>query len=191
MKEQDLPAREENRNVSQKTDYKRDLNFYKVFLKRFIPVLNKIGNKKIKLFAWILEHMTWDNKIPYTFRQLSEKSDISYPVVVRTMKELQEVNFLRKNNSGMYMVNPEVIFKGTYQRRCMVLEQFRGLERRCQMPAREYRLLLIQEDIKKLQKQEQIILKQIKEKEAEKEGQIEEQKEDPKEDQIEDQIEDQ
>ncbi len=31
-------------------DYEKDINFYKIFLKKFDKVLDKIGNQKIRVF---------------------------------------------------------------------------------------------------------------------------------------------
>lgn len=148
-------------DIVESVEYEKDINFYKIFLKKFDQVLDKIGNQKIRLFIWILEHLSWDNKLPYTFRQLSKETSISYAVVARTMKELQEIDFLRKHNTGMYIVNPDIIFRGTYQRRCRVAVEYDRLGRQHQMDSYEDALLSVQKNISRLKRKEKSIQKKI------------------------------
>lgn len=139
----------------------KDVNFYKIFLKRFDKVLDKIGNQKIRVFIWILEHLSWDNKLPYTFRQLSKETGASYAVVARTMKELQEIDFIRKHNTGSYIVNPDIIFRGTYQRRCQVAGEYERIKLEHQKSSYEDDLNSVQRKIRKLQKQEENLRQRI------------------------------
>lgn len=110
-------------------DSKRDSNFYKLFLNNFISSMESITNQKTNLVFWLLQHMTKKNEILYTYRQISESTGMSYGTVADTMKTLQNADFLRKHNSGYYMINPDIIYKGTLQRRCMTLELYRSLQK--------------------------------------------------------------
>lgn len=148
-------------DVVEGVEHEKDINFYKIFLKKFDKVLDKIGNQKIRVFIWILEHISWDNKLPYTFRQLSKETGTSYAVVARTMKDLQEIDFLRKHNTGMYMVNPDIIFRGTYQRRCRVAMEYDRLGHQHQVDSYEDDLLSVQKNIRRLQKKEKSIQQRI------------------------------
>lgn len=144
-------------DLIESVDYEKDINFYKIFLKKFDTVLDKIGNQKIRVFIWILEHISWDNKLPYTFRQISKETGTSYAVVAKTMKNLQEIDFLRKHNTGMYIVNPDIIFRGTYQRRCRVAMEYDRLKHQHQMDSYEDDLVSVQKKIKRLQEKEKSI----------------------------------
>lgn len=148
-------------DLIESVDYEKDINFYKIFLKKFDTVLDKIGNQKIRVFIWILEHISWDNKLPYTFRQLSKETGTSYAVVAKTMKNLQEIDFLRKHNTGMYIVNPDIIFRGTYQRRCRVAMEYDRLKHQHQMDSYEDDLVSVQKKIKRLQEKEKSIQQRI------------------------------
>lgn len=140
----------------------KDMNFYKLFLMGFERVLKRIGNKKTELFLWIIHNMTKDNLLYYSFREISDKSGISYATVAQTMKELHEEDFLRRESSGIYIVNPDVIFKGTYQRRCMAWYRYCETDRNEQMSFNEKRLHNIQKTISSLQKQEERIKRDMK-----------------------------
>lgn len=102
----------------------RDFNFHKVWLSHVINSLDLIGNQKTKLAFWILDNLDRENKLTMTYRQISEKSGISYQTVSRTMKSLLESNFLQQINQGAYRVNPNVIFKGSRNGRLNVLYQY-------------------------------------------------------------------
>ena len=72
-----------------------------------------------------------ENKITMTYRQIADKSGMSYQTVYRTMNALIESDFLVKINGGAYRVNPDVLFKGGKNDRLNVLLQYRNEKRWC------------------------------------------------------------
>lgn len=106
----------------------RDFNFHKVWLESIINSMDLLGNQKIRLAFWIIQHLNKENQLVMTQRQISEKSGISLKTVSVTMKALLDSNFLRKINGGAYCVNPDVLFKGTRNGRMNVLIQYNSLE---------------------------------------------------------------
>ncbi|CEK35788.1 Firmicute plasmid replication protein (RepL) [[Clostridium] sordellii] len=102
----------------------RDFNFHKIWLSHIINSLDLIGNQKTKLAFWILDNLDKENKLTMTYRQISEKSGISYQTVSRTMKSLIDSDFLQQINQGAYRVNPNVVFKGSRNGRLNVLYQY-------------------------------------------------------------------
>ena len=102
----------------------RDFNFHKVWLSHIINSLDLIGNQKTKLAFWIIENLNKENQLIMTYRQISEKSGISYQTVGRTMKALIESNFIQQINQGAYRVNPDVLFKGGRKDRLNVLIEY-------------------------------------------------------------------
>lgn len=102
----------------------RDFNFHKVWLNHIITSLDLIGNKKIKLAFWIIEHLNKENQLIMTYRQISEESKVSLDTVRVTMSALLKSNFLVRINQGAYQVNPDVIFKGSRNGRMNVLCQY-------------------------------------------------------------------
>ena len=110
--------------ISQVED--RDFNFHKLWLQMFINGLDRIANKKMKLAFWIIDHLDKENKLVYTFRRMAEETGLSIDTIIRTMKELQNGDppFLKKLQSGVYVVNPDVLYKGSHQNRMGVIYQF-------------------------------------------------------------------
>lgn len=111
--------------VSQVED--RDFNFHKLWLRMFIEGLDRIANKKMRLAFWIIDHLNKENQLIYTFKRMAEETGISEYTVILTMKELQNGNppFLKKLHSGAYVVNPDILYKGSHQSRMGVIYQFR------------------------------------------------------------------
>lgn len=101
----------------------RDFNFHKVWLQHLVNSLDSISNQKLRLAFWIIENLNKENQLVMTQRQIAEKSKMSLSTVQRTMKELQEGEpaFLVRINSGAYMVNPSIIWKGSHSSRMGVI----------------------------------------------------------------------
>lgn len=97
----------------------RDFNFHKVWLQNLITSLDGISSQRLKLAFWILDNLDSENKLVMTQRAMAEKSGMSLNTVITTMKVLQNGNpaFLQKINSGAYRINPNVIWKGSYNKR--------------------------------------------------------------------------
>lgn len=97
----------------------RDFNFHKVWLQNLITSLDGISSQRLKLAFWILDNLDSENKLVMTQRAMAEKSGMSLNTVITTMKALQNGNpaFLQKINSGAYRINPNVIWKGSYNKR--------------------------------------------------------------------------
>lgn len=102
----------------------RDFNFHKVWLQHILNSIDLIGNQKTKLAFWIIEHLNKENQLIMTQRKIAEKAGISIDTVRLTMKALMESNFLIKINSGAYMINPDVVFKGGKTDRLNILIQY-------------------------------------------------------------------
>lgn len=102
----------------------RDFNFHKVWMGHIVNSLDLIGNKKIKLAFWIIEHLNKENQLIMTYRQIAEQSGISLDTVRVTMASLIKSDFLIRLNQGAYQVNPNVVFKGTRNGRMSVLYQY-------------------------------------------------------------------
>lgn len=103
----------------------RYANFHKLWLGHILQTMDLIGNQKTKLAFWILDNLNVENQLIMTYRQIVEKSGISYDTVSRTMKALIDANFLIQINRGAYRVNPDVIFKGGKTARMNVLIKYR------------------------------------------------------------------
>lgn len=108
----------------------KDFNFHKVWLEHFVHSLDEITNKKLKLAFWIIDNLDYENKLIMTLRAIAIKSGISYRTVVETMGALQKGNppFLKKIQSGAYVVNPNILWKGSHTNRMGMLFEYTTTE---------------------------------------------------------------
>lgn len=102
----------------------RDFNFMKIWMSNFIATLEIVGNKKTKLCYWIIDNINKENMLIGTLRQISERTNISLETVRITMDILQDADFLRRKSQGVYMINPDIIFKGGRGKRLNILNQY-------------------------------------------------------------------
>lgn len=107
----------------------RDFNFTKIWMKNFIATLDLIGNKKSKVAYWIIDNLNRDNQIIMTQRQLAKQIGVSYPVVNETIKALQDANFLKQKSIGVYIINPDIVFKGTRNGRINILNVYEDIKK--------------------------------------------------------------
>ena len=104
----------------------RNFNFHKIWLQHFANSIDGISNQKLKLTFWIIDNLNKENQLIMTQRQISEKSGISIKTVSRTMQALQNGDppFLVKINGGAYMVNPNIIWKGSHKNRMGIIYDY-------------------------------------------------------------------
>lgn len=101
----------------------RDFNFSKVWMRNFIASLDLVGNQKTRLCFWIIENLNKHNQIPMNYRQIAAATDMSLDTVRKTMKILQDCDFLRRVGT-VYTVNPDIVFKGNRNARLAVLQDY-------------------------------------------------------------------
>ena len=110
----------------------RDFNFTKVWLRTFIEGLDGIANKRMKLAFWIIDNLNKENQFIGTFKKMADETGLSEYTVIMTMRELQKGNppFLKKLQSGVYQVNPDILYKGSHKSRMGVIYEFGSIPSR-------------------------------------------------------------
>lgn len=106
----------------------RDFNFHKIWLEHILTSIDIIGNQKTRLAFWIMNNLDKENRLIMTQRIIAEKTKMSTKTVTETLKALISSNFLQKVQSGVYRVNPNIVFKGGKNQRIDVLLQYRAIE---------------------------------------------------------------
>lgn len=138
--------------VIESFDDNKDYDFHKLFMKEFLRSIDIISNKKTKVCYWIIDNINKDNQLPFSYRQIAEKSNISYAVVAETIKALLDADFLRKYGK-ILIVNPSIVFKGTALRRANILHTYRQAETGDSIADTELRIQNLQNTIATLNKQ--------------------------------------
>lgn len=137
----------------------KDFNFSKVWMRDFINTLDIVGNQKTKVCYWIIDHIDRNNMLIATQRDIAEAVNVSVVTVNTTIKALMDADFMRKAQSGVYIINPDIVFKGDREKRLNVLNQYDNAEH---VPlSDEEKLDNINRSIQTLQKQADAILARI------------------------------
>lgn len=102
----------------------RDFNFHKIWMKNFVTTLDIVGNQKTKLCFWIIDNLDKENKLCMTYRQIAEETGMSLDTIRITMRLLIDADFIRKHNAGVYVVNPNILYKGSRTARLNVLNTY-------------------------------------------------------------------
>lgn len=107
----------------------RDFNFTKVWLNSLLADLEIIGNKKIRVANYIFDNLNRDNIFIGTQRSVSAATKVSYPIVSDTFQRLIAADLIRMCGNGVYMVNPDKIFKGTHPQRLSMLRRYQDVQK--------------------------------------------------------------
>lgn len=100
-----------------------DYGWDKLFLDNFLDVALSVCSSKETVMYYLILNRNADNKINITQKELSAKLSLSIQTVNLAITILKRKNFLKYKN-GVYMINPDVIFKGTNEKRMKVLQRY-------------------------------------------------------------------
>ncbi len=91
-----------------------DFNFNKIWLGHLLDTLDIIGNKKVQIMNYLLEHRNVsNNEIYVTQRIISKDLNCALQTVSDTFNLLQTTNTMRKIRNGVYVLNPDIIWIGS------------------------------------------------------------------------------
>lgn len=108
--------------------YDQDFNFNKIWLGHILDSLELIGNKKIVVLNWLLNNKNKENLVIGTQRKIAKSANVSLPVVSETIQLLVKSNFIKPIQDGVYLINPDVIFKGKHSKRMNILLRYRAID---------------------------------------------------------------
>lgn len=79
------------------------------YLAEIINLIDTLGNKKMQVVKYILKNMSKsENTLIITTRELAEKTKVSKPVVLDTLKLLEEANIIQRR-TGAIMISPKLV----------------------------------------------------------------------------------
>lgn len=104
-------------------------NFWKCYLMDFLTVLGIIDSKQLDVFIYIIENTNQSNNTFLgTYRKIAGDLHCSLDTVCRIMKKLQANNFIKKIQNGAWLVNPNIMMKGTDTKRQILLTYYESEE---------------------------------------------------------------
>lgn len=103
--------------------------FWKCYLMDFLTVLGIIDNKQVDIFIYIVENTNQTtNLFIGTYDKIAKDVGVSRPTIARIMKKLQENNFVKKVQNGLWLVNPNILMKGNDTKRQILLSYYESEE---------------------------------------------------------------
>ena len=104
-------------------------NFWKCYLMDFLAVLGIIDNKQLDIFVYICENTNSStNMFIGTYAKIARDVGCSETTIAKIMKKLQEHNFIKRVQNGLWFVNPDLIMKGNDNKRQMLLSYYQADE---------------------------------------------------------------
>ena len=101
--------------------------FWKCYLMDFLTVLGIIDSKQVDIFIYIVENTNQaTNMFVGTYDKIAKDVGVSRPTIARIMKKLQENNFIRKVQNGLWLVNPNILMKGNDTKRQILLSYYKA-----------------------------------------------------------------
>lgn len=93
------------------------------YLATIINMIDNIGNKKMQVVKYILQHMDSNNKLSETVREIANGSQCSLQTVNDTLKILEECEIIARK-TGTVMLSPKLVHKGNAQRERFLMTKF-------------------------------------------------------------------
>lgn len=102
-----------------------DFNFDKIWLFHLAEAYDLIGGKSVEILNFLMENRNSENLTICTQRGISKSLEVSLDTVTRVMTKLKEKNVISMPQQGVYRINPDIIFKGSNDKRMRILLEYR------------------------------------------------------------------
>lgn len=103
--------------------------FWKCYLMDFLTILGIMDNKQVDIFIYIVENTNQStNLFIGTYKKIADDVGVSSATIAKIMKKLQENNFIKKVQNGLWLVNPNILMKGDDTKRQILLSYYESEE---------------------------------------------------------------
>lgn len=102
-----------------------DAGFHKIWLHQILELVDEVGNAKMRVLLWLLSKADAQNQVMATKREIAAACDVGTATVQRLMSALQAADVITETRRSVWRLNPQVIFKGDYNKRMAVLVKYR------------------------------------------------------------------
>lgn len=100
-------------------------NFWKCYLMDFLTVLGIIDSKQLDVFIYIVENTQQaNNTFIGTYSKIAKDVGVCRQTIATIMKKLQDNNFVKKVQNGVWLVNPNILMKGNDTKRQILLSYY-------------------------------------------------------------------
>lgn len=99
-------------------------------------IMKELGNKKIEVLSYILDHKDGNNSLNMTNTEIALKTNISRKTVVETMNILQSAKLIKRKHS-VITVSPQFMIKGSQLREAWLMRKYEEIDEQKTLPAIE------------------------------------------------------
>jgi len=100
--------------------------FMITYLSAIVNLIEVLGNKKMQVVKYILSNMeTSNNSLIITTKELAQKSGVSEPTVLETLKILEKSDIIRRR-VGAIMINSNLAHKGSENKEKALIARFQA-----------------------------------------------------------------
>lgn len=101
--------------------------FWKCYLFDFLTILGIFDSRQADVFVYICENTNQStNLFIGTYEKISTDVACSRATVAKIMKKLQEHNFIKRVQNGVWMVNPNLLVRGNEHKRQILLSYYQS-----------------------------------------------------------------
>lgn len=117
-----------------------DINFEKVWVWHLCEAYKLIGNKAVTVLNYLFQNRDQNNLIMGSQRKIASDLGISPTTVASIIAKLKSHNVISMPQSGLYRINPEMMWKGSHRARMQILYEYRQEKANEEPPTREEKL---------------------------------------------------
>jgi DNA-binding transcriptional regulator YhcF (GntR family) len=89
----------------------------------------ELGGAKITVFSHIVKNINpISNEFGGTNREIAEDTGVSLSIVNQTIQDLIRMGFMNKKRVACYVINPNILLKGTHGKRMGLLRIYQSNE---------------------------------------------------------------
>lgn len=99
--------------------------FWKCYLMDFMAVLGIIDSRQLDIFIYICENTNpSNNQFAGTYKKISKELKVSERTIATILKKLQNHNFIKRVQNGLWAINPKFLMKGNERKRQILLSYY-------------------------------------------------------------------
>lgn len=104
-------------------------SFWKMYLMDFLMVLGIIDSRQVDIFIYVVENTNQSNNLFIgTYKKIAEDLGCSQTTIAKIFKKLQENHFIKRVQSGVWLVNPNILMRGDEHKRQILLSYYESEE---------------------------------------------------------------
>lgn len=97
-------------------------------------LLEKLGNKKIEVFSYLLDKKDGNNCVNTSIRSIAKETSTSIQTVQSTINILRESGLITRKGS-VYMISPSLMVKGNNIREAWLMQRYEEMSEPVSIPA--------------------------------------------------------